>query len=308
MADYKNIPLGLRTQTQIPLDVKEYIQNESLLSNLGVNGQLAYTYTKGLVVYCIKESTRWEWTEVKPGLEDTGLINQDFIYPDNHIAFGIDYSNKRYNFVKVISGSETKINSGTNVSITGNGTVATPYIINSVTESTPTYINPGANITVTGNGDILTPYIISSTNGTPTDGSETKINQGNGISVTGTGTTLNPYIINKVSPYKVYTARLYQTGTNPPTVLEIYENTLGFIPIWEYQSIGTYVSNNSGYIANKTCATISNASYYNISPGAAGGFAIFAGANRVTITTISSSGGMANSVIGGMIVEIRIYN
>ena len=131
MADYKNIPLGLRTQTQIPLDVKEYIQNESLLSNLGVNGQLAYTYTKGLVVYCIEESTRWEWTEVKPGLEDTGLINQDFIYPDNHIAFGIDYSNKRYNFVKVISGSETKINAGTNINITGNGTIATPYIINS---------------------------------------------------------------------------------------------------------------------------------------------------------------------------------
>ena len=131
MADYKNIPLGLRTQTQIPLDVKEYIQNESLLSNLGVNGQLAYTYTKGLVVYCIEESTRWEWTEVKPGLEDTGLINQDFIYSDNHIAFGIDYSNKRYNFVKVISGSETKINAGTNVTVTGNGTAATPYIINS---------------------------------------------------------------------------------------------------------------------------------------------------------------------------------
>ena len=131
MADYKNIPLGLRTQTQIPLDVKEYIQNESLLSNLGVNGQLAYTYTKGLVVYCIEESTRWEWTEVKPGLEDTGLINQDFIYSDNHIAFGIDYSNKRYNFVKVISGSETKINAGTNVTVTGNGTDATPYVINS---------------------------------------------------------------------------------------------------------------------------------------------------------------------------------
>ena len=131
MADYKNIPLGLRTQTQIPLDVKEYIQNESLLSNLGVNGQLAYTYTKGLVVYCIEESTRWEWTEVKPGLEDTGLINQDFIYSDNHIAFGIDYSNKRYNFVKVTSGSETKINAGTNVTVTGNGTTATPYIINS---------------------------------------------------------------------------------------------------------------------------------------------------------------------------------
>lgn len=138
MADYKNIPLGLRTQTQIPLDVKEYIQNESLLSNLGVNGQLAYTYTKGLVVYCIEESTRWEWTEVKPGLKDTGLINQDFIYSDNHIAFGIDYSNKRYNFVKVTSGSETKVTAGTNTSVTGTGTIATPYVINS-TDTNTTY-------------------------------------------------------------------------------------------------------------------------------------------------------------------------
>jgi len=139
MADYKNIPLGLRTQTQIPLDVKEYIQNESLLSNLGVNGQLAYTYTKGLVVYCIEESTRWEWTEVKPGLEDTGLINQDFIYSDNHIAFGIDYSNKRYNFFQYgqSDGSETKVTAGTNTTIIGNGTIATPYVVNSTVTVTP---------------------------------------------------------------------------------------------------------------------------------------------------------------------------
>lgn len=139
MADYKNIPLGLRTQTQIPLDVKEYIQNESLLSNLGVNGQLAYTYTKGLVVYCIEESTRWEWTEVKPGLEDTGLINQDFIYSDNHIAFGIDYSNKRYNFFQYgqPDGSETKVTAGTNTTIIGNGTIATPYVVNSTVTVTP---------------------------------------------------------------------------------------------------------------------------------------------------------------------------
>jgi hypothetical protein len=139
MADYKNIPLGLRTQTQIPLDVKEYSNNESLLSNLGVNGQLAYTYTKGLVVYCIEESTRWEWTEVKPGLEDTGLINQDFIYSDNHIAFGIDYSNKRYNFFPYgqPDGSETKVTAGTNTTITGNGTIATPYVVNSTVTVTP---------------------------------------------------------------------------------------------------------------------------------------------------------------------------
>lgn len=64
-----------------------------------------------------------------------------------------------------IDGSETKINNGTNVTITGTGTVANPYIINS--------------------------------SGSSVDGSETKINPtGTNITVTGTGTTVNPYIIN----------------------------------------------------------------------------------------------------------------
>ena len=180
MADYKNIPLGLRTQTQIPLDVKEYVQNESLLSNLGVNGQLAYTYTKGLVVYCIEESTRWEWTEVKPGLEDTGLINQDFIYSDNHIAFGIDYSNKRYNFFEV---TNSKINAGTNVTVTGNGTDASPYVVNStdtIANGSETKINAGTNVTVSGNGTIATPYVINSTD------TNTTYTAGTGLALIGT--------------------------------------------------------------------------------------------------------------------------
>jgi hypothetical protein len=150
MADYKNLPLGLRTQTQIPLDIKEYSINELLLSNLGVNGQLAYTYTKGLIIYCIEEGTRWEWKEVESGLEDTGLINNDFIYPDGHIAFGIDYSNKRYNFFQAISdGSETKITAGDNISVLGNGTVNTPYII-SLTGETQDFQG------VTDNGNVTT--------------------------------------------------------------------------------------------------------------------------------------------------------
>jgi len=98
MDSNNNIPLGLKTQTQIPLDVKEYSINESTLSNLGQNNQLAYTYVKGLIVYCIEEGTRWEWKEVESGLENTGLISEDFTYPSGHIAFGINYSEKSFNF------------------------------------------------------------------------------------------------------------------------------------------------------------------------------------------------------------------
>ena len=99
MADYSNIPLGLKTTTQIPIDVKTYVQNESTLINLGVNNNLAYTYQKGALFYCINESTRYEWREVV-GAEQ-GRMPANFVYPNNITSFGIDYSNKAYNFFRI---------------------------------------------------------------------------------------------------------------------------------------------------------------------------------------------------------------
>ena len=90
--DYTNKALGLRTQTQIPLNVKEYIASEAILKNLGARNNLAFVYEKGLIVYCIQEGTRYEWKEIEDG--DVGLLDTNFTYPDNIIAFGIDYSNK----------------------------------------------------------------------------------------------------------------------------------------------------------------------------------------------------------------------
>lgn len=146
--DYNNLPKGNRVQTQIPLDVKEYSLNESTLSYLGLNDNLAFTYNKGLVVYCIEENTRWEWNEVEIGEENSGLLPLDFTYPDNHIVFNIDYSNKKYNFKQTnLSGAQgpqgvpgpqgpqgepgidatySLISSDT-TNITGSGTLADPY-------------------------------------------------------------------------------------------------------------------------------------------------------------------------------------
>lgn len=97
--DYTNKALGLRTQTQIPLNVKEYIKSEEDLKDLGPGNNLAFIYEKGLIIYCIQEATRYEWKEMEVG--DIGLLDNNFIYPDNIVTFGIDYSNKEYNFVKV---------------------------------------------------------------------------------------------------------------------------------------------------------------------------------------------------------------
>jgi len=101
--NYNNIQLGLKIPTQIPLDVKQYIQNETELSNLGVEDNLAFTYIKGLIIYCIEEGTRWEW---KPSLGSGGLLTSDYVYPSGVITFGIDYSNQAYNFYEVVNSSQ----------------------------------------------------------------------------------------------------------------------------------------------------------------------------------------------------------
>lgn len=109
--DSTNRSLGLRVQTQIPLNVKEWSLNENTLKNLGTNNNLAYTYEQGLIVYCVEEKTRWEWREVI-GAETGGLMNSHFTYPANIITFGITYSNKIYNFFKV--GVSLQLNSDWN--------------------------------------------------------------------------------------------------------------------------------------------------------------------------------------------------
>ena len=59
-------------------------------------------------------------------------------------------------------GSETKINSGNNISMTGSGTISNPYIINSISNAGSVYINPGDNVEIIGNGTVENPYVISS--------------------------------------------------------------------------------------------------------------------------------------------------
>lgn len=122
------IPTGLVINSQIPLDNKLYFLNEASLSNLGELDNFAFIYYKGMVAYCAQEDTSYKWKEIQEAEE--GLLNNNFIYPDNWIKEGINYSNKEYNFVAVTSGTETKISAGTNVTITGSGTDATPYVIN----------------------------------------------------------------------------------------------------------------------------------------------------------------------------------
>lgn len=91
-----NIPAGLKVPTQTPLDAKLHVASQAVLSNLGTDNNLAYTYYEGMIVYCVAEKTRWEWREVV-GV-GTKLLGTDFTYPNNLIVDGVTYSNKIFNF------------------------------------------------------------------------------------------------------------------------------------------------------------------------------------------------------------------
>lgn len=77
------------------------------------------------------------------------------LYTDNKIATEIGN-------IPPVTGSETKVTAGTNVTVTGNGTIATPYVINSATpDGSETIINAGSGIAISGIGTIASPYVIS---------------------------------------------------------------------------------------------------------------------------------------------------
>jgi hypothetical protein len=143
MSNYNDITGGLRVPAQIPLDTKLYAQSETVLKNLGVNNQLAFTYYKGMIAYCADESTRWEWKGSMDPRTDTrrpnGLIRGGYTYPPGVIVNGIDYGDINYNFFPVTAG----------VSITNfNETVYNTTNNSSTVILNPVSVDPDQNLVV----------------------------------------------------------------------------------------------------------------------------------------------------------------
>ena len=97
MTGVNDIAAGLRTPTQVPLDAKGYFVSQDAARNLGADNNLAFTYEKGLRIYCALEETRWEWRQPR-FLGEVGLRPTLFTYPNNYFVNGINYSNKQFNF------------------------------------------------------------------------------------------------------------------------------------------------------------------------------------------------------------------
>lgn len=140
-------------------------------------------------------------------------------------------------------GSETKITNGTNTTVVGVGTIATPYQINSVNSTYSTSnLGTGAQIykdsTIVGSNTQFNLRKLKSSDASVTiaeganeiditvvtgsipDGSETKVTAGTNVSVTGTGTIATPYIINSTDTNTTYSA-----GTAISLVGTTFNNT-----------------------------------------------------------------------------------
>ena len=116
MADSSNITTGLKITAQIPLDIKGNIKDEATLAYLGVSDNLAFTYHERLEINCLAEGSRFVWREVEVGEENTGLVPLDFTYPNGIVTYGVDYSNRTFNFFRVIvSNTLNNVGSGSGV-------------------------------------------------------------------------------------------------------------------------------------------------------------------------------------------------
>lgn len=171
----------------------------------------------------------------------------------------------------VIDGSETKVSAGTNVTITGVGTAASPYVVNAPSGSYTDLSNKPVNATTLADG-FMSSADKTKLNGIATgaevnvnadwnalsgdaqilnkptipaaDGSETKINAGANISISGAGTAASPYAINETGHY---IGESFGDGI----VFYVYDNGRhGLIAATADQSAGIQWYNGAGIVTN----------------------------------------------------------
>lgn len=104
-------------------------------------------------------------------------------------------------------------------------------------------------------------------------------------------------------PYKVYTALLTQTSTNPP-VANVLENTIGNI-VWEYLATGQYIGLLLGAFPSTKYFNPMPANGYDadVNNGGGGNPYSWYRFNDDKIVVVTTDGTLNNSPI-----EIRVYN
>ena len=95
-----NLTTGIIPTTQIPLDDKRYFKRIIDLIDLGISNHRAFYYYDSMIVICAENRLQYIWREQTKDdvVNQSGLIENGFLYPESSEVDGIIYSNKIYNF------------------------------------------------------------------------------------------------------------------------------------------------------------------------------------------------------------------
>ncbi len=96
-----------------------------------------------------------------------------------------------------------------------------------------------------------------------------------------------------------YNAFLSQVNTDPPVEALIGTNTLGIAIVWEYFSVGTYVTNSLGIIGlNAFC----------VGGGKGGIIQVYKGGSTIYVESRDYSGVLSDNILAGASVKIELIS
>ena len=107
----------------------------------------------------------------------------------------------------------------------------------------------------------------------------------------------------QVRPYKVFTALVSQADTGAPT-MTILENTLSGTPVFSYDDVGEYELTLAGEFVNNKTAIFTSVIINN---NLARSYTAVRVSNDVIEVKSYNTGTLANTMLSGSILEIRIY-
>ena len=100
-SNFSNTAQSYKMAGQAPLDAKMMVNKLSDLLDLGEDNNKAFTYHRGMIVFCHEAKNFFIWIDEFPE-NIYKLLPTDFQYPNGAVYDGEDYSYKKFNFVKFI--------------------------------------------------------------------------------------------------------------------------------------------------------------------------------------------------------------
>jgi hypothetical protein len=161
MSVVNDIPTKLRVPAQLPLDAKTTVATLSQLQSLGASNNLAFTYVKGMLVYCIENNKFYQWRPVEEG-DTGGTLASNFTYPNGIVSEdGVDYSNITYNFFEKVYITAENIEEYVEVVEGPPGPQGEQGVPGEDGEDGVTVLIDGISTLVEGDGTPLNPYRVN---------------------------------------------------------------------------------------------------------------------------------------------------